>query len=84
MTVKKRIELRERTHLKIACAAAIAAGLAKNKEEAMTRMRTIIQAGADRLKERWLIERGGGVKGWHYFLRTYGFEEKLVVQRIRK
>ena len=82
MTVVERRELRERTHLEIAISAAIAAGLARNEAEARKNMDRIIELHAFELKARWLRERGGGIKGWLYFLRSFGFEEHLVVRRV--
>ena len=82
MTVLERKELRERTHLEIAASAAVAAGLAKDEITARRQMEFIIEGHADTLKARWLRERGGGIKGWLYFLRTFGFEERLEVKRI--
>ena len=82
MTLNERKELRERTHLEIAMSAAVAAGLARNEQEARRNIDNIIEHHAVELKARWMYERGGGIKGWLYFLRSYGFEERLVVRRI--
>ncbi len=82
MTVTERKELRERTHLEIATSAAVAAGLARTEPEARRNMDRIIEKHAAELKARWLRERGGGIKGWLYFLRSFGFEERLVVRRL--
>src|SRR5688572_13426205 len=83
MTVAERKQLRERTHIEIAVSAAMAAGLAKDGRSARRNMEHIIEHHAAELKARWLRERGGGVEGWLYFLRTYGFEERVEVRRIR-
>jgi hypothetical protein len=82
MSVAERKELRERTHIEIAMSAAVAAGLAPNERSARQNMEKIIAEHPDVLKAKWLRERGGGIKGWLCFLRTYGFEEKLQVRRI--
>jgi hypothetical protein len=82
MTVLARKELRERTHLEIAMSAAVAAGLAATEHEARENMEEILESSAHNLKMQWLRQRGGGIKGWLYFLRSYGFEEALVVRRI--
>ena len=81
MTTLERRELRERTHLEIAMSAAVAAGLAPDELWARQNMETILERGAAKLKAKWLRERGGGIKGWYYFLRTYGYEERLEVRR---
>lgn len=82
MTVKERLKLRERTHLEIAISAAIAAGLAKTAQQARREMERIIEENPAALKEKWFYERHGGVKGWRYFLRSYGYEEATVVRKI--
>ncbi len=82
MTVNERKELRERTHLEIAMSAAVAAGLARSEADARKNMDNIIEQHAFELKAQWLRERGGGIKGWLYFLRSFGFEEKVVVRRL--
>ena len=82
MTVNERKELRERTHLEIAMSAAVAAGLARTEADARKNMDNIIEQHAFELKAQWLRERGGGIKGWLYFLRSFGFEEKVVVRRL--
>jgi hypothetical protein len=82
MTLAERKELRERTHLEIAMSAAVAAGLARNEAEARKNMDRIIEQHGLELKARWLRERGGGIKGWLCFLRSFGFEERLVVRRL--
>ncbi len=81
MTTLERMELRERTHLEIAMSAAVAAGLAPDEPWARHHMESILEHDAAKLKGQWLRERGGGIKGWHYFLRTYGYEERLEVRR---
>jgi hypothetical protein len=63
--------------------AAVAAGLAKDQRSARRNMEWIIENHAPELKARWLRERRGGIKGWFYFLRTYGFEERLEVRRMK-
>jgi hypothetical protein len=84
MTVCERKELREKTHLEIAMSAAVNAGLATNQATARRKMEQIIENHGPELKAQWLRERGGGIKGWLCFLRTYGFEERLEVRRIRE
>jgi hypothetical protein len=81
MTTTERKELRERTHLQIAMSAAVAAGLAPDELWARQNIETILERDAGKLKTQWLRERGGGIKGWHYFLRTYGYEERLEIRR---
>ena len=73
--------LREGTYLEIGSSAAVPAGLAVDTTEARRNMEEIILKHADKLKRRWFYERGGGAKGWKYFLRTFGFEEVLIVRR---
>lgn len=80
MTVADRLELRERTHLEIASSAAVAAGLATNEAEARRNIESILAEHGVALKSAWLRERGGGIKGWRYFLRTFGYEETLVIR----
>jgi hypothetical protein len=82
MNVAEIKELRARTHLEIAVSAAIAGGLAKDPASARRDMERIIEKYPQELKARWLRERHGGIKGWLCFLRSYGFEERLVVRRI--
>ena len=82
MTLTERKELRERTHLEIAMSAALHAGLARSEAEARKNMDRIIEQHAAELKTAWLRQRGGGIKGWLYFLRSFGFEERVVVRRI--
>lgn len=82
MTMKQRLELRERTHLEIAMSAAVAAGLARTEAEARRNMLDIIEKHPEELKAKWLYERHGGIKGWRYFLRSYGYEEATVVRKI--
>jgi hypothetical protein len=82
MTFTERKELRERTHLEIAMSAALSAGLARSEAEARKSMDRIIEQHAPELKAQWLRQRGGGIKGWLYFLRSFGFEERVVVRRI--
>ncbi len=82
MTIKQRLDLRDQMHLDIATTAAVAAGLATTKSEAQENMGSIIERHASELKASWLHARGGGIKGWIYFLRTFGFEERLVVRRV--
>lgn len=84
MSVKEKLELRKRSHLEIAMSAAVAAGLARTEAEARRNMEEILEKDALRLKDKWIRERFGGVKGWHCFLRTFGFEERLVVQKVDK
>jgi|KBSSwiStaDraftv2_1062776.scaffolds.fasta_scaffold218428_3 hypothetical protein len=81
MTTSERTQLRERTHLEIAVSAAVAAGLAPDELWARQNMEAILERDAGKLKGQWLRERGGGIKGWHYFLRTYGYEERLEIRR---
>ncbi len=83
MKVSARIERRQRTHLEIAMSAAVSAGLAANEAAARREMEEILEKHAPALKAQWLRQRGGGIKGWLCFLRTYGYQERLVVQRIR-
>ena len=82
MTQVERIQIRERTHLEIAATAAVKAGLAPDETSARSNIEEIIERHAQELKSQWLRERGGGIKGWLYFLRTFGFEEHLAVRRI--
>jgi hypothetical protein len=82
MTLTERKELRERTHLEIAMSAAVRAGLARSEAEARKSMDRIIEQYAPELKAQWLRQRGGGIKGWLSFLRSFGFEERVVVSRI--
>jgi hypothetical protein len=84
MTSAQRKEIRERTHLEIAVSAAIAAGLADDERIAAQDMERIIEQHMARLKTWWLRERGGGIRGWLCFLRSYGFEERLEARRIEK
>jgi hypothetical protein len=82
MTIIDRKEFRERTHLEIAMSAAVAAGLARSEAEARKNMDCLLEQSAFELKAGWRRERGGGIKGWFYFLRSFGFEERLIVKRI--
>jgi len=82
MTVQQRERLREQRHWQIAIAAAVSAGLASDPSEARQKMDLILQEHAQTLKTYWLRELGGGIRSWQYFLRSRGFEETLVVQRI--
>jgi hypothetical protein len=82
MTLTERKELRERTHFEIAMSAAVCAGLARTEAEARKTMDRIIGQHAPELKAQWLRQRGGGIKGWIYFLRSFGFEERVVVSRM--
>jgi hypothetical protein len=84
ITLAERKNLRERTHLEIAASAAVAAGLARDESAARRNIEKIIERNAEALKLAWMRERQGGIKGWLYFLRTYGYEEVLVVRRLEK
>ena len=78
----EKVDAREKTHLEIAMSAAVAAGLAASEAEARRNMEQILERNAAELKPHWLRQERAGIKGWINFLRTFGFRERLTVERI--